>query len=457
MGHHPYNGFVFDALGDRLDNVFRQLRSRGRLTEKDVEAALREIRLALLEADVALPAVKAFLNAIREKAVGEEVLKSLTPGQQVVKLVHDELIDILGGSLAPLKMAPKPPTVILLAGLQGSGKTTLAAKLGAHLKKKGSKVMLVAADLQRPAAIRQLEVLAGQAGVMFHGKLGEKDPVKVARNGLEEGRRSADVVIVDTAGRLGIDEEMMEQVARVHDAVQPHEVLFVLDAMTGQDALNSAKAFSERLPLTGIVLTKIDGDSRGGAALSATTVTGVPVKFAGVGEKLQDLEPFYPDRIASRILGMGDVLSLIEKAEGTMSQEQAEEQARKVLDAKFTLEDFLTQIQSVKKMGGIGDLLKMLPGIPGVGKMSDVDVQDHDVARIEAIIRSMTPEERNDPRIISGSRRIRIAKGSGSQVREVNELLKQFDAARKMMKQMMKFGGQKKGKKGFSLPPGLGF
>ena len=447
---------MFDALGDRLDNVFRQLRGRGRLTEKDVESALREIRLALLEADVALPAVKTFLNAIREKAVGEEVLKSLTPGQQVVKLVHDELIEILGGSLAPLKMAPKPPTVILLAGLQGSGKTTLAAKLGAHLKKKGSKVMLVAADLQRPAAIRQLEVLAGQAGVLFHGEPGEKDPVKVARAGLEAGRRSADVVIVDTAGRLGIDEEMMNQVARVHDAVQPDEVLFVLDAMTGQDALNSAKAFSERLPLTGIVLTKIDGDSRGGAALSATTVTGVPVKFASVGEKMQDLEPFYPDRIASRILGMGDVLSLIEKAEGTMSQKQAEEQARKVLEAKFTLEDFLTQIQSVKKMGGIGDLLKMLPGIPGIGKISDVDVQDHDVARIEAIIRSMTPEERNDPRIISGSRRIRIAKGSGSQVREVNELLKQFDAARKMMKQMMKFGGPKKGKKGFSLPPGLG-
>jgi signal recognition particle subunit SRP54 len=449
---------MFDALGDRLDNVFKQLRGRGRLTEKDVEAALREIRLALLEADVALPAVKTFLSHVREKAVGEEVLKSLTPGQHVVKLVHDELIAILGGTLSPLKMATKPPTVIMLAGLQGSGKTTLAAKLGAHLKKKGSRVVLVAADLQRPAAIRQLEVLAGQAGVQFFSAPGETDPVKVARAGLEEGRRNADVVIVDTAGRLGIDEEMMAQVARVHDTVQPDEVLFVLDAMTGQDALHSAKAFSETLPLTGIVLTKIDGDARGGAALSATTITGVPVKFAGVGEKLQDLEPFYPDRIASRILGMGDVLSLIEKAEGTMSQKEAEAQARKVIEAKFTLEDFLTQIQSVKKMGGIGDLLKMLPGIPGMGKMSDIDVQDQDVAKIEAIIRSMTPQERNDPRIISGSRRVRIAKGSGSQVREVNDLIKQFDAARKMVKQMMKFGGAggKKGKKGFSLPPGLG-
>lgn len=449
---------MFDALGDRLDDVFKQLRGRGRLTEKDVEAALREIRMALLEADVALPAVKTFLSHVREKAVGEEVLKSLTPGQHVVKLVHDELIDILGGTLSPLKMANKPPTVIMLAGLQGSGKTTLAGKLGAHLKKKGSKVMLVAADLQRPAAIRQLEVLAGQAGVQFFSAPGETDPVKVARAGLEEGRRNADVVIVDTAGRLGIDEEMMAQVARVHDTVEPDEVLFVLDAMTGQDALHSAKAFSERLPLTGIVLTKIDGDARGGAALSATTITGVPVKFAGIGEKLTDLEPFYPDRIASRILGMGDVLSLIEKAEGTMSKKEAEAQARKVMEAKFTLEDFLTQIQSVKKMGGIGDLMKMLPGIPGIGKMSNLDVQDQDVAKIEAIIRSMTPQERQDPRIISGSRRIRIAKGSGSQVREVNDLIKQFDAARKMMKQMMKFGGGggKKGKKGFSLPPGLG-
>lgn len=447
---------MFDALGQRLDEVFRQLRGKGRLTEKDVEAALREIRLALLEADVALPAVKSFLANVREKAVREQILKSLTPGQQVVKLVHDELINMLGGTVSPLKLASKPPTVIMLAGLQGSGKTTLAAKLGAHLKKKGSRVLLVAADLQRPAAIRQLEVLAGQAGVQFHSEPGATDPVAVAKAGLEAGRRNADVVIVDTAGRLGIDEEMMAQVARVHDAIDPHEVLFVLDAMTGQDALSSAKAFSERLPLTGIVLTKIDGDARGGAALSATAVTGRPVKFAGVGEKLQDLEPFYPDRIASRILGMGDVLSLIEKAEGTLSEKEAEEQARKVLEAKFTLEDFLTQIQAVKKMGGIGDLLKMLPGIPGGGRLSDADVKDSEVAKIEAIIRSMTPRERSDPRVISGSRRLRIAKGSGSNVREVNDLLKQFDAARKMMKAMtrMKPGKGKKG--GFMLPPGFG-
>ncbi|MGQ0679062.1 MAG: signal recognition particle protein [Actinomycetota bacterium] len=446
---------MFDALGRRLDDVFRQLRGKGRLSEKDVELALREIRLALLEADVALPAVKTFLNGVRERAVGDEVLKSLTPGQHVVKLVNEELVSMLGGTVSPLKLASKPPTVIMLAGLQGSGKTTFSAKLGAYLKKKGHRVLLVAADLQRPAAIRQLEVLAGQAGVGFFSEAGESDPVKVARSGLEEGKRNADVVIVDTAGRLGIDEEMMAQASRVHDAIRPHEVLFVLDAMTGQDALSSAKAFSDTLPLTGIVLTKIDGDARGGAALSATAITGRPVKFAGTGEKLQDLEPFYPERIASRILGMGDVLSLIEKAEGTMSQQEAEAQARKVLEAKFTLEDFLTQIQTVKKMGGIGDLLKMLPGIPGAGRLSDVDVQDSDVAHIEAIIRSMTPAERTDPRMISGSRRARIARGSGLTVRQVNDLLKQFDAARKMMKQLTRFKPGK-GRKGFSLPPGFG-
>lgn len=451
---------MFDALGRRLDDVFRQLKGKGRLSEKDVELALREIRLALLEADVALPAVKTFLSHVRERAVGEEVARSLTPGQHVVKLVHEELIEMLGGQTSPLKMAAKPPTVIMLAGLQGSGKTTHAAKLGAHLKKKGHKVLLVAADLQRPAAIRQLELLAGQAGVLFHSEPGATDPVAVARAGLEAGKRTADVVIVDTAGRLGIDEEMMAQVARVHDAIQPDEVLFVLDAMTGQDALLSAKAFSETLPLTGIVLTKIDGDARGGAALSATAITGKPVKFAGVGEKLQDLEQFHPDRIASRILGMGDVLSLIEKAEGTLSEKDAAEQAQRVMDAKFTLEDFLTQIQAVKKMGGIGDLLKMLPGMPGGQRLSDVDVQDSDVAKIEAIIRSMTRRERIDPKIITGSRRLRIARGSGVMVRDVNDLIKQFDAARKMMKQMTRFTGKGKGgkggRKGFTLPPGFG-
>ncbi|MGH2811849.1 MAG: signal recognition particle protein, partial [Actinomycetota bacterium] len=318
-----------------------------------------------------------------------------------------------------------------------------AAKLGSHLRKRGKRPLLVAADLQRPAAIRQLEVLGQQGGLAVHADSVSKDPVRVAQEGVERGRESADVVIVDTAGRLHVDDEMMDQLARVHAAISPHEVFFVLDAMMGQDALQSASAFAETVPLTGIILTKLDGDARGGAALSATTVTGRAIKFAGVGEKLEDLEPFHPDRIASRILGMGDVLTLIEKAEETVSQEEAERQARKIMEASFTLEDFLEQMQQVKDMGGIGSLVKMLPGIPGVGKLSDVEVDEDQVTRLEAIIRSMTPQERADPRLIDGSRRVRIARGSGTQVREVNDLLKQFDQARKMMKQMMKTGGKR--------------
>ncbi|MCW3045136.1 MAG: signal recognition particle protein [Actinobacteria bacterium] len=447
---------MFDTLGNRLDDIFRKLRSRGRLTEKEIDEALREIRVALLEADVALPAVRTFLQHVKAEALGEDVLKSLTPGQQVIKIVHEELVRMLGGQSAGLVTASKPPTVIMLAGLQGSGKTSTAGKLAALLRRKGQRPLLVAADLQRPAAIRQLQILGEQAKVAVHAEMGETDPVAVVRRALEEGRRDADVVILDTAGRLHVDPEMMDQVARVHAVAQPDEVLFVLDAMTGQDALVSAKAFAETIPLTGIIITKLDGDARGGAALSAATVTGRPIKFAGMGEKLGDLEPFHPDRIASRILGMGDVLTLIEKAEATVSKEEAEKQARKILDAAFTLEDFLSQMQQVRKMGGIGSLVKMLPGLPGMGRLSDLAIEDKDMVKLEAIIRSMTPVERNDPRIISGSRRARIARGSGTQVRDVNELLKQFDAVRKMMKSMTK-GGGKKGRRGaFSLPPGLG-
>jgi signal recognition particle subunit SRP54 len=447
---------VFDNLGDRLDDIFRKLRSRGRLTEKEIDEALREIRVALLEADVALPAVRAFLQHVKAEALGEDVLKSLTPGQQVIKIVHEELVQMLGGKTVGLASASKPPTIIMLAGLQGSGKTSTAAKLASLLRRKGQRPLLVAADLQRPAAIRQLQVLGEQAKVAVHAEMGQTDPVAVVERALEEGRRDADVVILDTAGRLHVDPEMMDQVARVHAVAQPHEVLFVLDAMTGQDALVSAKAFAETIPLTGIIITKLDGDARGGAALSAATVTGQPIKFAGMGEKLADLEPFHPDRIASRILGMGDVLTLIEKAEAAVSKEEAEKQARKILDAAFTLEDFLSQMQQVRKMGGIGSLVKMLPGLPGMGRLSDLSIEDKDMVKLEAIIRSMTPGERNDPRIISGARRARIARGSGTQVREVNELLKQFEAVRKMMKSMTK-GGGKKGRRGaFSLPPGLG-
>jgi signal recognition particle subunit SRP54 len=446
---------VFDNLGNRLDDIFRKLRAHGRLTEKDIEEAMREIRVALLEADVALPAVRAFLKRVREEAVGEQVLKSLTPGQQVVKIVHEELVEILGGRNVGLATAPKPPTVILLAGLQGSGKTSTAAKLGALLKRRGQRPLLVAADLQRPAAIRQLQVLGQQAKVDVYVEEGATDPVAVVRSALERGRREADVVILDTAGRLHVDPQMMDQVARVNALAQPDEVLFVLDAMTGQDALVSAKAFAETIPLTGIVLTKLDGDARGGAALSAVTVTGVPIKFAGIGEKLGDLEPFHPDRVASRILGMGDVLTLIEKTEAAVSKEEAEQQAKKILEAQFTLEDFLAQMQQVRKMGGISSLLTMLPGIPGMGRLSNAQIDEEDMVRLEAIIRSMTPKERADPRLISGSRRARIAKGSGTQVREVNELLKQFETVRKMMRTMTK-GKGRKGRPGFSLPPGFG-
>lgn len=434
---------MFESLTSRLEETFRRLRGRGRLTEKEVDEALREIRLSLLEADVALAAVRSFIAAVREKAAGEAVLRSLTPAQQVVKVVHEELIRLLGETNSPLRLSAKPPTVVMLAGLQGSGKTSTAAKLALHLLRRGRRPLLVAADLQRPAAIRQLQVLGEQAGVVVVADESAEDAVAVARAGLQRAKREADVVIVDTAGRLHVDQEMMEEVARVHAATEPHEVLFVLDAMTGQDALVSAKAFSQTIPLTGIVLTKIDGDARGGAALSAVTVTGKPIKFAGTGEKLDDLEPFHPDRIASRILGMGDVLTLIEKAESTVSKEEAEKQARKIIEAKFTLDDFLGQMQQVRKMGGLTSVLKMLPGIPGVGKLPQGEVDEDQLTRIEAIIRSMTHEERVDPKILSGGRRARIARGSGTQVREVNDLIKQFDSAKKMMKQLMRTPGKR--------------
>lgn len=438
---------MFDSLSEGLSSAFKRLRGRGKLTAKDVEEVLREIRLALLEADVALPATKSLIEAVRERAVGDEVMKALTPAQQVVKIVNEEMVTLLGKETSTVDLASQPPTKILLAGLQGSGKTTTAAKLARHFKGRGQRVLLVAADLQRPAAIDQLATLAEQVEVDVVADRDETDPVSLAKSALEKARQVADVAIFDTAGRLAIDEEMMDQVARVHAVVEPHEVLFVLDSMTGQDALVSATAFSERLPLTGMILTKVDGDARGGAALSAATVTGKPIKFVGTGEKLEDLEPFHPDRIASRILGMGDVLTLIEKAEETVSEEEATKQAKKLMEASFTFDDFLDQMQQVKKMGGIGDLVKMLPGIPGAGNLSDVEVDEDDMVRVEAIIRSMTPAERVNPKIISGSRKQRIAGGSGTKVRDVNDLLKQFNAAKKMMKSFGKMA-KKKGRKG---------
>jgi signal recognition particle subunit SRP54 len=429
---------VFDALADRLQDVFTKLRGHGRLSEEQVDSALREVRLALLEADVNFKVVKDFIARVRVRAVGDEVSRSLTPAQQVIKIVHEELIVTLGERNVPLEVAPRPPTTIMLAGLQGSGKTTTAAKLARHLASKGRKPMLVAGDLQRPAAVRQLQVLGEQANVpVFAPEDGSSpgDPVAVAAGGVAEADRTGrDMVIVDTAGRLAIDAEMMAQAAAVAQAIHPTEVLLVVDAMTGQDAVQTAVAFKQGIDVTGVILSKLDGDARGGAALSIRSVTGVPIKFATTGEKLGDLEPFHPDRLAGRILGMGDVLTLIERAEELVDQREAEQMERKLREASFTLEDFLQQLQQVKKMGPLNQVLGMLPGMSR--ELKDVEVDDRDLGRVEAIIRSMTPGERKNPKILNGSRRARIAKGSGTTTQQVNTVIKQFDEARKMMKQL---------------------
>ena len=434
---------MFDTLTDRLNAVFKKLRSRGKLHPKQVDAALGEIRTALLEADVAVEVADDLVGRVRERALSEEVMKSLTPGQQVVKVVREELQRTLGGTQVPFALPSVRPAVIMMAGVQGSGKTTASAKLARMLKEKGKHPLLVAADLQRPAAIDQLFTLGDEIGVPVVSD--GKDAVRVAKNALKQADRSgSDVVIVDTAGRLHVDEEMMREARRVKDAIGPHHVLMACDSMTGQDAVVQARAFMREVDTTGFVLTKIDGDSRGGAALSITAVTGRPVFFVGTGERTADLEPFYPDRMASRILGMGDVLSLIDKAEENLDAEQAAETARKLADASFTLEDFLVQMQQMKKLGPLQDILAMLPGVPG-GKNAIKDlaaqVDDRQIARAEAIISSMTREERRNPAIIGGSRRLRIARGSGTTTADVNSLLKEFEAARKMMKSLM--GGKR--------------
>jgi signal recognition particle subunit SRP54 len=435
---------VFDTLSDRLQDVFAKLRGHGRLSEAQVDAALREVRLALLEADVNFKVVKDFIGRVRARAVGEEVTRSLTPAQQVVKIVHEELVTTLGERNEPLVFAARPPTVVLLAGLQGSGKTSTAAKLARWLAGKGRKPLLVACDLQRPAAVKQLEVLGEQAkvpvfapdnGGMAAAGGGGGDPVAVALGARAEAERTGrDVVIVDTAGRLSIDAAMMAQAAAIADAVQPTEVLLVVDAMTGQDAVQTAVAFQEAVDITGVVLSKLDGDARGGAALSIRTVTGRPIKFATTGEKLADFDAFHPDRLAGRILGMGDMLTLIERAEELVDREQAVAMERKLREASFTLDDFLDQLQQVKRMGPLNQVLGMLPGVGQ--QLKGVEVDDGDLARVEAIIRSMTPGERNNPKILNGSRRARIARGSGTTTQQVNALVKQFDEARKMMKQL---------------------
>jgi len=426
---------MFDALSDRFDTIFKRLRSRGRLGEREVDEVLREIRLALLEADVNFRVVKGVVARIKEKAVGLDLAKSLSPAQQVIKIVHEELVNTLGGENLRITYASKPPTVVLLAGLQGSGKTTAAAKLARWFKQQGRHPLLVGADLQRPAAVEQLRVLGGQVDVPMFSE--PTDPVAVARQSVEESQRlGRDVLIVDTAGRLHVDAEMMDQVRDISGAVHPNYTFLVVDAMTGQDAVNVAESFHATLELDGVILTKLDGDARGGAALSVKEVVGRPIAFASTGEKLADFEPFYPDRMASRILGMGDVLTLIEKAEEAFDQEEAAIAAEKLQKGEFTLEDFLEQMQQVKKMGPLQNLIGMLPGIPKELKKAEID--DSEIARIEAIIRSMTPDERREPQIINGSRRLRIANGSGMTTTEVNQLLKQFKEVQKMMKMLGK-------------------
>jgi signal recognition particle subunit SRP54 len=428
---------MFDTLTGRLDGIFKKLRSRGKLHPGQVDGALSEMRVALLEADVSAEVADDLLARVRDRALSEEVMKSLTPAQQVIKVVRDELQSTMGGTQVAFTLPSARPAVVMMAGVQGSGKTTACAKIALHLKSKGKRPLLVAADLWRPAAVEQLFTLGREivVDVVSEGK----DAVKVARAGVKHaGREGYDVVIVDTAGRLHVDDEMMREARRVKDAIDPHHVVMACDAMTGQDAVVQARAFMHEVDTTGFVLTKIDGDARGGAALSITAVTGRPVFFAGTGERPEDLEPFHPDRMASRIMGMGDVLSLIDKAQENLDQEQAAETAEKMLSARFTLEDFLVQMQALRKLGPLQDLLAMLPGVPG-GKnaIKDLEINEGQLGRAQAIIQSMTREERQNPAIIGGSRRSRIARGSGVTTAEVNALLKEFDQAKKMMKSVL--------------------
>jgi signal recognition particle subunit SRP54 len=436
---------VFDALSDRLDGIFSRVRNRGRMTERDVDEVSREIRVALLEADVNVRVARTFINRVKERAIGEELSKSLTPGQQFIKIVHDQLVETLGGDSGKLTMSPKPPTVVMLAGLQGSGKTTAAGKLARLLKSQGLQPLLVGADLQRPAAVEQLRVLAGRVDVPFYSEA--TDPVNVARGAIAEAQRlGRNIVIVDTAGRLQIDTELMDELRAIDAAVEPQNTLLVVDAMTGQEAVNVAEAFNEAVGLDGVILTKIDGDARGGAALSVKEVVGKPILFAGTGEKLDEFEAFHPDRMASRILGMGDVLTLIEKVESTFEEDE-KRKAEEILESgRLTLEDFLEQMQQVKRMGPLQNVLGMLPGMPK--EIRNAEIDDKELGRVEAIIRSMTPDERRKPELINGSRRSRIAKGSGTTTTEVNNLLKQFKQVQQMMRGMPGVARKMKGKKG---------
>mgnify|MGYP001016893102 FL=1 len=442
---------AFEGLSDRLQEVFRKLRGKGKISEEDVKVAMREIRLALLEADVNFKVVKDFVGRVRERAIGQEVLQSLTPGQQIIKIVYDEMTELMGGAESKLDFSSRTPSVIMAVGLQGSGKTTTVAKLGRKLIKQGRRPLFAACDVYRPAAIKQLQVLGEQVQIPVFA-MGQANPVDIARGAMEYARsHNRDIVILDTAGRLHINEELMNELKEIKAAVTPDEILLVVDAMTGQDAVNVAESFNRELGVTGVVLTKLDGDTRGGAALSVKAVTGCPIKLVGLGEKLDALDAFYPDRMASRILGMGDVLSLVEKAQATFDEKKAREMERKIRQQEFTLEDFLEQMQQVRSMGPLEDLLGMIPGMGKQLKGVKPDFDEKELGHVEAIIKSMTPDERRNPVLINGSRKKRIARGSGTRVQEVNRLLKQFEESRKLMKQFADMGSRK-GKKG-GLPP----
>ena len=437
---------AFEGLSEKLQGALRKMTGRGRLNEQTVKEGMREVRMALLEADVNYAVAKDFIRKVTDRCVGSDVLSSLSPAQQVIKIVNEEMTELMGSTNARLNWSSSVPTIFMLCGLQGAGKTTMCAKLAGYLTKQGKKPMLAACDIYRPAAIRQLQVVGQQVNVPVFEK-GTQDPVKTAKEAIEYARYyQRDVLIIDTAGRLHIDEELMDELDRIKAAVHPSEILLTVDAMTGQDAVTVAKSFDEKLDVTGVILTKLDGDTRGGAALSIKAVTGKPIKFSGIGEKLTDIEPFHPDRMASRILGMGDVLTLIEQASEAFDEHDAEKFARKGMSSKLTLEDFLDQMQSMKKMGGLRSMIGMLPGMSG----KDIDVDDNAMKKPEAIIRSMTPKERRDPSILNASRRKRIAAGSGTTVQDVNTLIRQFEQAQQMMKQMM--GGKGKNRMRMRFP-----
>lgn len=442
---------VFESLSEKLQNALGKLKGRGKLSEKDLDLAMREVRLALLEADVNFKVVKDFIKTVKERALGSEVMESLTPGQQVIKIVNEELTKLMGDKESKINFASSPPTVILMCGLQGAGKTTTTGKLAFNLKKQNKRPLLVACDIYRPAAIKQLEVVGERVGVPVFSMGDKINPVDIAKAAMEHGKKHGnDVIIVDTAGRLHIDEVLMDEIKNIHDAINPKEVLLVLDAMTGQDAVNVAESFNEKLSITGVILTKLDGDARGGAALSIRAVTNKPIKFVGMGEKLDQLEPFYPDRMASRILGMGDVLTLIEKAQANMDEKKALELEKKFRTSQFTFDDFLDQLEQMKSMGPLDQLLGMMPGV-NAKALKGLDVNERDISRIEAVIKSMTKKERENPDIIDSSRRKRIATGSGTNVQDVNKLLKQFKETKKMMRKFtdMEKTMKKKGKFGF--------